>query len=193
MRIWAATVVLTSSLVIAGVLHPSVLANNAKTPSQSISQPQSNKAQQINVTKAEFGFAKIDSQGKFNFTPTTRIPLEEGSKYGWRIQLQNVQGEVTWREVLRLPKPPETWATDNGENFKLSTDGSEAVSNRTQLAKDGVIENFWTITPGDPPGKHIIHVYVDDRLVGNFEFEVIPRQRQAPQERLSDKGQKLGI
>jgi hypothetical protein len=178
MRIWAATVVLTSSLVIAGVLHPSVLANNAKTPSQSISQPQSNKAQQINVTKAEFGFAKIDSQGKFNFTPTTRIPLEEGSKYGWRIQLQNVQGEVTWREVLRLPKPPETWATDNGENFKLSTDGSEAVSNRTQLAKDGVIENFWTITPGDPPGKHIIHVYVDDHLVGNFEFEVLAQEKQ---------------
>ncbi|MGH1393683.1 MAG: hypothetical protein ACRAVC_06580 [Trichormus sp.] len=168
MRIWAATVVLTGSLVMSGVIHPAVLANNAKTPSQP------NKAQQINVHKAEFGIAKIDSQGRLNFTPTTKVPLATGNKYGWRIQLQNVQGEVTWREVIRLPKPPETWATDNGENFNLSPDGIEAISRRTQLTKDGVIQNFWTIAPGDPPGKHTIHVYVDDRLVGNFEFEVLP-------------------
>ncbi|MBD2360502.1 hypothetical protein [Anabaena sp. UHCC 0399] len=178
MRIWAATVVLTSSLVISGVLHPSVFANNAKTPSQSTSQSQSNKAQQINVRKAEFGIAKIDSEGILNFTPSTKVPLAEGNKYGWRIQLQNIQGEVRWREVIRLPKPPETWATDNGENFTLSPDGVEAISNRTQLAKDGVIENFWTIAPGDPPGKHTIHVYVDDRLVGNFEFELLPKGGQ---------------
>ncbi|HIK08343.1 MAG TPA: hypothetical protein IGS40_27310 [Trichormus sp. M33_DOE_039] len=174
MRIWAATVVLTSSLLMPGIIHPSVFANNAQTPSQS----QSNKAQQINVSKAEFGIAKIDSEGKFHFTPTTKVRLEEGSKYGWRIRLQDVQGEVTWREVIRLPKPPETWATDNGENFTLSPDGMEAISNRTQLAKDGVIENFWTIAPGDPPGKHTIHVYVDNRLVGNFEFEVLPPEKQ---------------
>lgn len=177
MRIWAATVVLTSSLVISGVLHPSVLANTANISSQSISQSQSTKPQEIDVSKAEFGIAKIDSEGKFKFIPATRIPLQEGSKYGWRIKLKNVQGEVTWREVIRLPKPPETWATDNGENFKLSTDGTEAISNRRQVVKDGVIENFWTIAPGDPPGKHTIHVYVNNSLVGNFEFEILPMQK----------------
>ncbi|MCF4966560.1 hypothetical protein [Nostoc sp. CMAA1605] len=175
MRIWAATFLFTSSLLMSGIVdHPSVFANNTKTPSQS----QLNKIPQIEVSKAEFGVAKIDSQGTFHFTPTTKVVLEEGSKYGWRIQLQNVQGEVTWREVIRLPKPPETWATDNGENFKLSPDGTEAISHRTQLAKNGVIENFWTIAPGDPPGKHTIHVYVDNRLVGNFEFEILPSVKQ---------------
>jgi hypothetical protein len=37
-----------------------------------------------------------------------------------------------------------------------------------------VIENFWTITPGDPLGKHRIEVYIDDRLISTFEFELIP-------------------
>ncbi|ABA24417.1 conserved hypothetical protein [Trichormus variabilis ATCC 29413] len=175
MRILAATVVLTSSLLTTGFIHTSALANNAMTLSQSTPQLQPNKTQPINISKAEFGVVVRDAEGKFNFTPTIRVPLVEGSKYGWRIQIRDVKGQVTWREVLRLPKPPETWATDNGENFTLSADGTEAVTKRTQLPKDGVIENFWTIAPGDPPGKHIIYVYVDDHLVGNFEFEIVPK------------------
>ncbi|MBD2343880.1 hypothetical protein [Anabaena subtropica] len=178
MRTWAATVVLTSSLLMSGVIHTSVLANNPMTVSQSSSQSPPNKPQAITITKVEFGVASRDSEGKINLTPTIRVPLEEGNKYGWRIQILDVKGEVTWREVLRLPKPPETWATDSGENFTLSADGTEAVTKRTQLPKDGVIENFWTIAPGDPPGKHIIYVYVDERLVGNFEFEIVPKERQ---------------
>ncbi len=178
MRIWAVTIVLTSSLLMSGVIHTSALANNAKTSSQSISQPQPNNSTNISVTKAEFGVAKVDSQGKITFIPTMKVPLEKGKKYGWRIQLQNVKGEVTWREVLSLPKPPETWATDNGENFTLSSDGTEAISKRTQLPKDGVIENFWAIAPGDPPGKHKIQVYIEDRLIANFEFEVVAQQQQ---------------
>lgn len=125
MRIWAATVVLTSSMLVSGVIHTSVLANNTIT----VSQSPPNKPQAITITKVEFGVANRDSEGKINFTPTIRIPLEEGKKYGWRIQILDVKGELTWREVLRLPKPPETWATDNGENFTLSADGTEAVTN----------------------------------------------------------------
>ncbi|QLE56744.1 hypothetical protein [Nostoc sp. TCL26-01] len=174
MRIWAATVVISSSLLISGVVHAPALADNMKI----LSQSQPNNTQQINVSKAEFGVVNVDAEGKFTFAPTIKVPLEQGNRYGWRIQLQDIKGEVTWREVLRLPKPPETWATDNGENFTLSPDGTEAVTKRTQVAKDGVIENFWTIAPGDPPGKHIIYVYVNDRLVGNFEFELVPKERQ---------------
>lgn len=177
MRIWTATVVLTSFSLITGVIATSAFADNTKTPSGSISQSinQPNYVKPITINKAEFGLGTIDSKGEFSFTPTIKVPLEEGKKYGWRIQLQGYQGEVTWREVLRLPKPPENWATDNGENFTLSQDGSEAVTKRTELPSDGVIENFWTITPGDPIGKHKIQVYIDDRLIATFDFEIVPR------------------
>ncbi|MFN6566439.1 hypothetical protein [Dendronalium sp. ChiSLP03b] len=179
MRMWAATVVLTSSWLIAGVMASiskpinATLAftDNAMASSQSISQLSNTKP--IAVSKAEFGVLRVSLNGKGNFTPTTRVLLNQGGKYGWRIQLKDYKGEVTWREVLRLPKRPETWATDDGENFSVSKDGIEAVTKRTELVSNGVIENFWTITPGDPGGKHTIQVYVDDRLIAAFEFEVI--------------------
>lgn len=183
MRIWAATVVLTSSWLIAGMIASIskpmnatlALANNPVTSSQSISLV--NNTKQITVSKAEFGVLRAGFNGKENFTPTRRVLLNQGGKYGWRIQLKDYKGEVTWREVLQLPKRPETWATDDGENFSISPDGIQAVTRRTQSTSDGAIENFWTITPGDPGGKHKIQVYIEDRLIATFEFEVISLRR----------------
>ncbi|MEI6444973.1 MAG: hypothetical protein WCO29_18045 [Nostocales cyanobacterium ELA583] len=130
--------------------------------------------QPIVVTKTEFGVRIVNSEGKFNFFPTTKVPLKQGDAYGWRIKLDNYQGQVKWREVLSLPKAPETWTTENNKNFLISKDGKKATSLRTATPVNGVIENFWTISPGDPLGKHQIEVYVDDRLIGTFEFEIVP-------------------
>ncbi|MEA5502785.1 hypothetical protein VB735_06610 [Halotia wernerae UHCC 0503] len=181
MRTLAATILLTSSWLISGVIVSQpidatvAVANDTITSSGSISQSSNSKP--ITVSKAEFGVLRIDSNGKSNFTPTNRILLSQGGKYGWRIQLKDYEGKVTWREVLRLPKRPETWATDDGENFSVSVDGIESVTKRKQMADDGVIENFWTITPGDPGGKYKIQVYIGKRLITSFEFEVISLKR----------------
>ncbi|BAZ91194.1 hypothetical protein [Cylindrospermopsis raciborskii] len=130
--------------------------------------------QSIPVLKSEFGVRIVDGQGKVNFFPTTRIPLKRGDVYGWRITLENYRGQVKWREVLRLPKAPETWITqDKKHNFSLGADGTTAITRRTQMAKDGVIENYWQISPGDPLGQHKIEVYVDDSLITTFEFETV--------------------
>ncbi|WP_103126944.1 hypothetical protein [Nostoc cycadae] len=183
MRIWTAIVVLTSSWLVSGLVASQpinatvAIADEKIAPSGSISQANNTK-NSVAIDKAEFGIARVDARGKVNFIPTFRVPLQEGSKYGWRIQLKDYQGEVTWREVLRLPKPPETWATDDGENFTVSADGTESVMRRKTIANDGVIENYWTIAAGDPPGKHKIQVYVDERLIATFDFDVFPVDRQ---------------
>ncbi|MBD2302033.1 hypothetical protein H6G80_11435 [Nostoc sp. FACHB-87] len=183
MRIWTAIVVLTSSWLVSGLVASQpinakvAIAADKTASSRSISQA-SNTKKPIAIDKAEFGIARVDARGKVNFIPTFRVPLQEGSKYGWRIQLKDYQGEVTWREVLRLPKPPETWATDDGENFSVSADGTESVMRRKTIANDGVIQNYWTIAAGDPPGKHKIQVYIDDRLIATFDFEVFPMDRK---------------
>ncbi|WP_413200902.1 hypothetical protein [Nostoc piscinale] len=183
MRIWTAIVVLTSSWLVSGLVASQpinakvAIATDKTASSRSISQA-SNTKKPIAIDKAEFGIARVDARGKVNFIPTFRVPLQEGSKYGWRIQLKDYQGEVTWREVLRLPKPPETWATDDGENFSVSADGTESVMRRKTIANDGVIQNYWTIAAGDPPGKHKIQVYIDDRLIATFDFEVFPMDRK---------------
>lgn len=165
-RNWAATLVLASFWLTSGLIA-SVLAENAIKPSES----RSSKA--IAVNKAEFGVERVGARGNVTFIPTNRVLFQEKRRYGWRIQLKDYQGKVTWREVLRLPKQPENWGTDNGENFSLSANGTEGVTNRTQVAHNGMIENYWTIAPGDPSGKHRIEVYIDNRRIASFDFDVV--------------------
>ncbi|MEA5515204.1 hypothetical protein [Nodularia sp. UHCC 0506] len=174
MKNWTATIIITSSLLISGFIASqalSSLADHSVASSGSISGTRNTK--QVTASKAEFGVLRVNSKGQGKFTPTTRVVLYKGGKYGWRIQLKDYKGKVTWREILRLPKPPETWATDDGQSLSLSSDGVEAVTTRTVFTNDGKIENFWTMVPGDPGGKHQIQVYVDNRLVGSFDFDVI--------------------
>jgi len=130
--------------------------------------------EQIVVNKAEFGVKIVNPEGKVNFFPTTTVPLKEGDAYGWKITLDNYQGKVKWREVLTLPQAPETWTTQDNRNFSISADGKTATSTRTVTPVNGVIENFWIISPGDPLGKHQIEVYIDERLIGTFAFEIVP-------------------
>lgn len=169
-RNWAGRIVITSSILICGLIAspqlPSLADNSRRTDNSS-------NTQLITASQAEFGVLRVDPQGQNKFTPTTRVFLYQGGKYGWRIQLKNYRGQVTWREVLRLPKPPETWATEDGESLSLSADSMQAVTTRTVYTTDGTIENFWTMVPGDPGGQHQIQVYIDNRLIGAFDFEVI--------------------
>ncbi|MDF5736563.1 MULTISPECIES: hypothetical protein [unclassified Nostoc] len=171
MRIWAAAV-LASSLI-SGVIGSEPINATSVSVENPISFPAPTNTKQITVINTEFGLKRVDSKGNVTIFQTTRVPLQEGTAYGWRIKLKDYQGEVKWREVLHLPKPPETWGTDNGEDFSISADGTTSVTRRTQSTPNGVIENFWTIAPGDPVGKHRIEVYIDDRLISTFEFELI--------------------
>ncbi|MEH2379118.1 MAG: hypothetical protein V7K27_09575 [Nostoc sp.] len=174
MRIWATAVVLASTWLISGVIGSEPINATSVLVENAISSPAPTNTKQITVINTEFGIKRVDSKGNVSIFRTTRVPLQEGNAYGWRIKLKDYQGEVKWREVLHLPKPPETWGTDNGEDFSISADGTTSVTRRTQSAPEGVIENFWTIAPGDPVGKHRIEVYIDDRLISTFEFELIP-------------------
>ncbi|MBO3461099.1 hypothetical protein G7B40_024260 [Aetokthonos hydrillicola Thurmond2011] len=166
LRNWATTVLLSSFFVTSWVIASS--AFNAMTSAESIA------AKPIVVSKAEFGLFKFDHKGKVTFIPTDKVLLTEGNQYGWRIWLKDYHGEVKWREVLRLPKLPESWSTDHGENFSMTANGTGGVTTRTQPVKNGVIQNYWTVLHGDPVGKHTVEVYVYNRRLASFNFEVLP-------------------
>lgn len=150
---------------------PKLPVNPAKKPPKPPIHP--TKPENIKVTKAEFGVFRRDKGGKITFIPTKKVPLEEGLAYGWRLQLKNYKGKVTWKEIFRLPKLPLTWGTQNGENFNLSNNGTAAVTTRTDEVKQGIVKNSWKVTPGDPSGNHLIEVYIGDRHIASFEFEVV--------------------
>jgi len=173
MRVGLAVFVLFSSWLNSGVMASEPINANSPIAQKPVTPSDSNNAKPITVSKAEFGVERVDAQGKVTFIPTIRVPFKEGSRYGWQIKLKDYKGEVRWREVLRLPKRPESWGTNSGEHLAISPTGEEAVTKRAVTTADGVIKNFWTITPGDPVGKHRIEVYVDDRLLGAFDFEII--------------------
>jgi len=174
MKILDTKVLLVSLSLILGVITPTLNNSNIALAEIIPKYSQSISNQQIVVTKTEFGVRIVNSEGKVNFFPTTTVPLKEGDAYGWKITLDNYQGKVKWREVLSLPKPPETWITQDHKNFSISKDGKTAISTRTETPVNGVIENFWSISPGDPVGEYKIEVYIDERLIGNFAFEVVP-------------------
>ncbi len=172
MKIWATTLFLAFLGLISPVKASDMAIAYNSTDNAIKSQAIiSNKP--IIVKKAEFGVLRTDKNGKVTLIPTNKIPLQEGKVYGWRIQLQGYQGGLTWEEVLTLPKPPLTWGTDTGEHFFLSPDGTKSVIKRTNLVKKGMVSNFWTISSGDPVGKHIIEVYVGKRRIATFKFEVV--------------------
>jgi|GEM_PF-1472487 hypothetical protein len=145
-----------------------------ETTSPETTSPETTSPETKIINKAEFGVSIVNLAGKHDIFPTTNIPFKVGNSYGWRIKLnKNYHGLVTWREVFHLPKPPEAWATDHSENFVISKDGATATSQHTEKApEDGIIENFWQITPGDPTGEHKIEVYVNQNLVATFNFQI---------------------
>ncbi|MEO1430418.1 MAG: hypothetical protein AAFV71_15400 [Cyanobacteria bacterium J06633_8] len=172
MKIWAITFFLAflgliSPIKAAEVMMIDVGANTA------IKSKVITSKKPIIVKKAEFGVLRTDKNGKLILIPTAKVPYQEGKIYGWRIQLQGYEGKLTWQEVLTLPKPPLTWGTDNGEHFFLSPDGSKSVIKRTDLIKKGIVNNFWTVSSGDPEGLHVIEVYVGKRRIARFKFEVV--------------------
>lgn len=129
------------------------------------------------INSKEFGVRIIDSQGRVNFFRTNTVPLKPGDAYGWRMKINNYQsnnGKIKLREVLRLPSHPEMWKTENSDKFYISKDGKVATSIKSKVPVNGMIQNFWTITPGDPLGKYQIEVYINDELVEVFRFEVVP-------------------
>ncbi|MTJ14002.1 hypothetical protein FJR11_15715 [Anabaena sp. UHCC 0187] len=174
MKILDSQVLLGFLSLILGVTTPIVTNSSIAFGESTPKYAQSISNQQPIVNKTEFGVRIINSEGKVNFFPTTTVPLKQGDAYGWKIKLDNYQGKVKWREVLTLPQAPETWTTQDNKNFSISADGKTAISKRIETPVNGVIENFWTVSPGDPLGKHQVKVYIDERLIATFDFEIVP-------------------
>ena len=123
-----------------------------------------------------FGIIVSNPQGKKTFKVTNVVPFVEGQGYGWIIKLGAKFEKVKWTEVLRLPAEPRTWGRrqSHGE-YQISDDRKVSVTEQEVAAKDGYIENFWSVAPGDPLGDYVIQVYVNGLLLKTFHFKVVKR------------------
>lgn len=104
---------------------------------------------------------------------TLRIPYRpETSCFGWLLAVAPQKGTVTVREELRLPARTPNWG--ESETSTVHPDGAGATSRIEADLSEGLIANEWCLSPGDPLGAHRVSVYLGDRLLRQFDFEVVP-------------------
>ena len=111
-------------------------------------------------------FGAYDDMG--DLVPADVIPLVPGQEFGWHLAVDDTFAH-TWREVLITPAAPREWV---GADLTITDEGRVGVTERSEVAVNGILEHAWTITDGDPAGQHEIQLYLDGRLVRTFRFTV---------------------
>lgn len=137
---------------------------------------QSSNAQEegepIQVIQSVFGqFSSDESSGK-RFSPGTKISFTAGGSYGWVLTVKTSKATIRYREELTLPKPIAKWGLPVGADQTVSSDGQSAVAEREAPVENGKIHGGWSMVDGDPLGRYVSKVTLEDGQVFIFEFDV---------------------
>ena len=124
----------------------------------------------LEIDSARFVVSTTGPDGERTSRETNRVPLDPHACYSWRLHFSNnAVGEVALREEFELPAPG-TWPAS--DQYEVRSAGRVAVTKSREKPTDGWISNEWCVGNGDPTGKYVITVYVQDRLAKSFEFFV---------------------
>jgi hypothetical protein len=125
----------------------------------------------VRVEQYAFGLFNRAPDGRIDFRPTKTVPLKPEQSFGWIIGVDTKKPTVRWREEFTVPYPPETWGPVEGKH-ELSADRKVSILEREVTPERGFVFNSWTIAPGDPKGRHVIKVTIEDAPPVVFEFDV---------------------
>lgn len=123
----------------------------------------------IEIINAEFGLINNNQ-----FIASDKVPLITGQLYGWRIQLKTNKTKIKWKEQFILPKAPKTWGELNqidGKN-SISNDKRVSITEREVIPENGIIYNAWSVANGDPKGRYMIRVLIENQQERVFTFNV---------------------
>lgn len=126
------------------------------------------------VKRAQFGILSTDARGEENFVPATEVPAEDGTTFGWVVEVDTTRESLHWQEHLKLPRAPADWG-DAAEDpdIIIAADGRTVVAEGDDLVEDGELSRFyWALAPGDPAGDYEMDIAVEGREVGHFAFRV---------------------
>jgi len=114
----------------------------------------------------------VFGQSDNSFRPTRDVSLAGKDVYGWIIQVRTDKPIIRWREEFTLPAPAASWGVDEDRQISVAGDGRRAVTEREVDTGDGWIANAWTVADGDPKGRYVMRVTVDDGPSREFVFDV---------------------
>lgn len=127
----------------------------------------------MEILSAEFGLFDTSNPREIAFEPAHVVPLREGQRYGWIIELRTKKRSLAVREEYLLP----TAASEAGPRFgptggTIPLPRRHQVSQRQLVPVDGRIVGEWAVGPNEPAGRRHLQVYVEGELAGSFEYEV---------------------
>ena len=125
----------------------------------------------VQIEQAAFGLFSLTADGRIDFRPAKTVPLIPNQEFGWVIGVTTSKPTVTWREEFTVPTPPETWGPTEGKH-QISADRKVSILEREVTTERGFLFHSWAISPGDPKGRHVIKVTIEDAPPVVFEFDV---------------------
>jgi S1-C subfamily serine protease len=128
----------------------------------------------VEIVRSDFGLFGAVPTGDPAFQASRSVPLQEDQTYGWFMELKTSKPKIKWREEIVFPSPLAILDI-HGSTAQHSTseDGLTVTTELEEVVPDGgLIYHMWGVAAGDPKGPHVMRIYVEDKLVRTFEFEV---------------------
>lgn len=129
-------------------------------------------AARVDVIRAEFGLFEAGAAGDLVFTPSTEVPLREGQRYGWAIDLVTTQRSLSVREEYLLPAVAQPTGDPLSDSLNLPQQRRNQVSQRQLVPVGGKIHGEWAVGPNEPAGHRHLQVVIEGQVAASFEFDV---------------------
>jgi hypothetical protein len=127
----------------------------------------------VTVLRADFGLVAPPGSAQPTFLPSSTVPLQVDQGYGWVIRVRTPLRTVRVHEVLSLPAAPATWGDpEPGLKRRVSADERTATTETVLPVRDGVVSQSWAVAPGDPAGRYVLRVRIEDAPQQSFTFTV---------------------
>jgi hypothetical protein len=121
------------------------------------------------VEVLKFGSGIItDIDGKKIFTETEDVPYKSGQIFGWYMYIRSNTENIKLFEVLHLS---DVGVWSNSNNIIVSNDRKSAGKVKDET-NTGYIKGGWSIVKGDPKGKSTIDVYINNKIIHSFHYNV---------------------
>ena len=91
------------------------------------------------------------------------------STYGWFMYIRTNKENVEIQDVIHLP---EKGIWPEKTDLIISDNKKNAMSKRIVSTSKGIIQGGWAITEGDPKGTYVEDVYVDNKHIKTFFYQI---------------------
>ncbi len=162
-RIWTGIIACAAAIAVGG----GGLAASSAAPSRGATRADAT------IAFGQFNLKDGKNWVSPTFTETKRVQMVDAETgYGWRMTLPEMEpGQtVKMREVLTLPDAPAHWGIS--PDVTISTDRRRATTRRSMIPHEGVIQNIWIFSEGDPRGIYTLDVFINGEAVATEQLLV---------------------